>query len=141
VLDYDLTRREFIEVSAALTVTMAALSDTHRGHDLNAEERDTLIVMIRTVFPHTVRDNVYRDAVEVINLRCRNDPATFVDVTAGVAALEAKAGNKFSRLPEAARISLLTSIEGSAFFRVVVSEALESLYGSSGMWTMFLKKR
>lgn len=136
-MDYELTRREFLEVSAT-AAGMAPFAELRLGRELTAEERATLLTIVRTIFPHDqVGDAPYIKAVAAIEKRCRADSIAFRDVTEGAAALFRASGGHFSTVGDRTRVSLLKAREDSSFFRVVYCEALESLYGSTDMLSLF----
>ncbi len=131
----DLSRREFLEVSAAAGLT--ALTVPVSARVLTREQRSTLLSTARTVFPHRgVSDEPYLRAVAHVEQQCRCDFRIFHGVKTGVERLEWLSGWDFAGLPESTRVRLLKRVEHTSFFRVLYREILEGLYGSPESWRL-----
>jgi hypothetical protein len=129
----ELTRRQFLWINTAAGV--ATVTRPLFALDLRPEERRTLLVAARTLFPHDgLGDRPYLRAVAAIAERCRRDAAVLDSVRRGVRSLERACLGCFTSAPEPIRVSAFKGLEGSRFFWVVYDEGLESLYGTQDMW-------
>jgi hypothetical protein len=138
-VDNELTRREFLEISAA--AGLAALN-ARPSAELTSEERRTLLAVVRTLFPHDhIGDGPYLRVVDAIQKRCHGDAAAFKAVTGGTAALESASGARFATANDRTRTELLKLERDSLFFRVVYREALQGLYGSRDSWSLFTPRQ
>ena len=136
-MDYDLTRREFLEVSAA-AAGLVAFSEQRSRVDLVPEETRTLHAMIRTLFRHPrAEDERYARATTLIAERCRIDATVFGEVTRGIHMLERQGTHGFAAASDHERVAILSRSKDGAFFRVVYAEALEALYGAPEAWRLF----
>ena len=137
----EVTRREFLLVNAAAGMA-AALSPTvfgaFLGPELSAEQRNTLLLIAKTLFPHEEADDkLYLDAVKAIEMRCRTDTKISRIVTSGIAEVSAACGGRAGTTDRNKCAQLLKAMESSDFFRLVYAESLEHVYGSSETWTIF----
>ncbi|MEO6186452.1 MAG: tat (twin-arginine translocation) pathway signal sequence, partial [Steroidobacteraceae bacterium] len=81
----------------------------------------------RTLAPHdTLADAAYALVVKAIDAECARDPATLAMLRDGLARL----GPAFATTAEAARVSALTAVESTAFFRYLRYQTLSNLYAS-----------
>lgn len=138
-MDYELNRREFLEVSAA--ASLAGLVEIRIGHELTAEERRTLLAVVRTLFPRGGDDQGYFRAARAIEWRCTSDATAYKVVTDGLGSLDRAFGGGFEGAGERSRIRLLKAAEDTPFFRLVYAETLESLYGSPEAWARLASAR
>jgi hypothetical protein len=130
----EVTRRQFLLVNAA--AGLAALSQplltAVLGPELTAEQRNTLLLIAKTLFPHEHADEkLYANAVRAIEMRCRTDADASRVVTKGINAVAAACADRSKCA------SVLESMRGSEFFRLAYAEALESVYGAPETWDIF----
>jgi hypothetical protein len=136
VMDFDVTRREFLEVGAAASLT--AFTDSRVRIELTPEEDRTLLAMVRTLFPHSgASDKAYSQVAVALKERCRRDATAFDHVTKGMTMLDRLGSQVFSAVSARERVAILVQAKDSRFFRVVYAEALEALYGSPEAWRLF----
>lgn len=137
-------RRQFIRSTGMLTGTVmasSALALLAPGRtwavDLGAlttVEGTTLMAVVRTIAPHdTLAEAAYALVVKAIDAECVRDAATLALLRGGLGQL----GAEFATAGEAARITALTAMESSAFFRLLRFQTLSNLYASSIAYAHF----
>jgi len=135
----EITRREFllVNVAAGLAALTSPLFSAVLGPELNAEQRSTLLLIAKTLFPHEHADEkLYFNAVNAIEMRCRADSRVSRIVTSGIAMVSAACESRSDRNKCA---EVLRKMESSDFFRIVYAETLENVYGSPDVWSVFKK--
>jgi hypothetical protein len=142
-------RREFLRktamvvagVSAAstgLTVAGLAAAWSARLKTLTAHEGETLLRMMRQIFPHDrLDDSYYIKAVEDLDAESSSEPGTAKLLHAGVANLDRAAKGKFASQPGADQIAALEKIQHTPFFEKVRSVEMVSLYNNHDVWKIF----
>ena len=135
-MDYELNRREFLEVTAA--VGFLTFAEPRAARALSAEENRALLACVRTLFQHErIKDEPYARVVENISNKARRSSEHFHDLVQGLANLDRASGGDFAKSPKTTRIALLQAQQNAWFFQAVYREALETLYGSNETWRMF----
>lgn len=133
---FDISRRDFIRVN--VTASFLALTQKNVALQLTAHERDTLLAIARTIFPHTGVDEwPYLRAVDRLRRRCELNSDLLDVIAGGITELEWTCGQQFTRMPTASRVAALASIRSTTFYNVAYSELLEGLYGPFDMWSLF----
>jgi len=134
----DLTRREFLEVSAA--AGLVAVASPAVSRDVNADQRRTLLGIARTLFPHRgVGEEPYLRAVVHLEQQCRRDFRISHAVKNGVERIDWLSNWDFSAIPERERVLLLKRTQHADFFGVLYRELLEGLYGSPDSWRLLVR--
>ena len=135
---FDLTRREFL-ISMGAGPTLAAPYGWIPGglDGFQMRELQTLLVVARTLFPHSALDAThYVRVVEAICRCCERNASAMKCVSEGLTTLRSYAAS-FDTASEATRIEILKTMEMTDFFRVLYTQALENLYGDPGIWDVF----
>src|SRR4051812_27534563 len=126
-LSFEITRREFIVTN--LAASLAVLAQKRADQQLSSEERDTLLAMARTIFPHDqAADMEYVRAIAIAERTWESDNTTFLTVLDGIKSIEWTCGGRFCTIGDAARVKLLSSIKNSRFFKLVYRDLLNGLY-------------
>jgi hypothetical protein len=135
-MDLELTRREFLEVTAA--VGLGALSDSNVSRDLTLDERSTLVAVIRSLFPdHGAGDLAYTKAAETIQWRCARDATVFNDITQGMRTLESACGGRLDVASDSTRVALVRANINMPSIQALYREILEGLFGSPDAWGLW----
>jgi hypothetical protein len=135
-MDYELTRRAFLEISA--TAGVGLLTQGAFARDLTVDERRTLLAIARALFPRRgVPDAIYVSVVDSVERSCSADDGLFAIITRGLAVLERACPGGFANIPAEAAVRLLEQVDDTPFFAAVYAETLEGLCGSPGAWAMF----
>jgi hypothetical protein len=133
----DLTRREFIALNAS--VGLAALVPWLENARLSDDDRHAMVMVARTMFPHDrAPDHNYLRAVARLDARCGNNAALSYVVRNGLAVLQSRCGQRFTKLEAGARVAVLMTMSGTLFFRTIYGEVLEGLYGPADSWGLFV---
>jgi hypothetical protein len=137
----EVTRREFLLVNAAAGVAAAlspALFSAVLGPALSDEQRETLLLITKTLLPHErADDKLYVNAVNAIEMRCRKDSKISRIVTSGIGEVSAACGSRAGTPARGKCTQVLKAMESSDFFRLVYAETLENVYGSPDTWNIF----
>ena len=92
-------------------------------------ERAALDRMVRVMFPHPdFPDGPYERTVDAILAAGTEDARTGAQLQQGLRELDRLADRPFTELDDARALELLRSISGSAFFEVVRSKVILTLY-------------
>jgi len=137
-------RRQFIRSTGMLTGTVmagSALALLAPGRTwavdlgtLSTAEGTTLLAVARTIAPHdTLAEAAYALVVKAIDAECARDAAALAMLREGLARL----GAEFATSSEAVRVTALTAMENSAFFRFLRFQTLSNLYASSIAYAHF----
>ena len=148
-----LSRRGFLQRSAAAGGYAAAIAITSTGALLNATEAwaldvkglkpetmKTLILVARDIYPHDkVPDRYYAVAMKTYDEKAAGDSATEADIEAFVAALDGAAGpgGYVGRGWEADRVALLKGQDANPMFETIRSGLVVSLYNQQEVWPIF----
>lgn len=104
---------------------------------LTDQQTATLLRMARDIFPHdTLSEEPYQAVVGQLRAAA-GDAGTYDLLSSGLDALDEAAGRNWVDLPEAGRITVLKSIQGTPFFITVRMTALFGLYGNPAIWPAF----
>jgi hypothetical protein len=142
-----LPRRDFLR-SSGITVTALAAGGSMifgRNHawavaatSLDPHITQTLLVMTHDLFPHQrLGEQYYAVVVDALDKQAAGDPATRQQLTDGVAMLDAAQVKAWTDLPDAARETVLRSVEKTAFFTTVRTQTIDKLYGNPEVYRMF----
>src|SRR5687767_5821701 len=113
-LEVEVTRREFLEISAAV---VGVFSELRMPAELSAEQRATLIAVVCDLFPHPgANDHTYDRAANAIIERCRRDGIAHTDVTQGIAILDRCCAGHYAMAGARRRFTTLTMLRDSGFF-------------------------
>ncbi len=136
----DLSRREFLEVSAAAGLTALAVPPS--ASELTQDQRRVLLSIARTLFPHRgVGDEPYLRAVAYVEQRCRCDFRIFDAVKTGLERLEWLSASDFTAVSESTRVVRLRRMRRTSFFSVIYRELLEGLYGAPDSWRLLTRAK
>lgn len=140
-----LSRRGFLQSSAASTVAVGAISTLVQGPAWAAELKSvapdaapTLLRMIRDMYPHDrLADSFYVKALATIDVGDDTQPRILDE---GAEALNAAARKLYGKpyvaiKEEADRVAALKSIEATPFFQKVRSDMVTALYNQPEVWT------
>ncbi|HVB78361.1 MAG TPA: hypothetical protein VNE82_00270 [Candidatus Binataceae bacterium] len=142
-------RREFLQKSALVVagVSAAAAGVTVAGFaaewtaglkTLSAHEGETLLKMVRQIFPHDrLDDSYYIKVVEDLDVEASSKPATAKMLSAGVANLDHSGKGEFAARPGGEQIAALDKIQHTPFFEKVRSIEVVSLYNNQEVWKVF----
>ena len=148
------SRRAFLRGSAAAAAALAALDGSRlilgpgdawalEMTSLSAEEGDTLLRLLRDIYPHdTVADVFYANALAPLDdVAAQNEDIQRL-LTTGIADLDrraaAAANTRFFDLPsEAARVEIIEAIESTPFFATVHGTCQIPFYNQSDLWPAF----
>jgi hypothetical protein len=145
----NIKRREFLRrsaivvagVSAAaagVTATGFAAEWTSKLRTLSAHQAETLLKMVRQIFPHDhLDDSYYIKVVEDLDAEASSNPATAKMLSTGVANLDHSAKGKFVAEPADHQVAALKRIQHTPFFEKVRSTEMVSLYGNQEVWKVF----
>lgn len=135
------SRRSVLMGTSALVT--AALAGLPAGVALGAAGNlapataDTLLRMIRDLFPHDGLDDApYRAVLAQLDAAAA-DPDTKALLVDGVAQLDAAGGGSWRSLAEAERVAALRAMAATPFFATVRPMALFGLYGNKAVWPRF----
>ena len=135
------SRRSVLMGTSALVT--AALAGLPAGAALGAAGNlppataDSLLRMIRDLFPHDGLDDApYRAVVAQLDTAAA-DPDTKALLVEGVVRLDAAGGGSWRSLAEAERVAALREMEATPFFATVRPMALFGLYGNKAVWPRF----
>jgi hypothetical protein len=82
-----------------------------KARPLSTKERQTLLVVIRTLFPHDNFDEiVYSKAVNALDSRARRDEGVLQLLSQGLNVLESSVRGTFAEAGTSARIKLLKGV-------------------------------
>lgn len=102
--------------------------------DLSPDDRALLVQMLRVVFPHDrFPDGPYERTADAVVSAASTSPQTALTLTGGLRALNAAS---FAGMDEPAATTVLKSLETGAFFGLVRSTAVVSLYDDAEVWTL-----
>jgi len=142
-------RREFLTKSALAVAGASAAAAgvavagfgaewTARLKALTAHEGETLLKMMRQIFPHDrLDDSYYIKAVEDLDSEAASNPATAKMIKAGIANLDHSTKGKFAAQPAGDQVAALEKIQHTPFFEKVRSTEMVSLYSDEGVWKIF----
>lgn len=142
--DDTLGRRGFLRMTGAAAVTAAgatvlvgprgALGVELTGA-LNTHEAETLLAMLRRLYPHpSLGDMYYLNVVAVLDKTASDDAATQTLLRDGVARLDSILKVPFVDLSDGYRLNVLQHIEGESFFEKVRGTAVTGLYDQDLVW-------
>ncbi len=150
-------RREFLEKSALTAAGMAALtSDIFHPSavlaqaprpaadsgmaglkSLNVHEGETLLKMLRQIFPHDrLADKYYAKVAQDLDSQAQASADTAQLLREGLAKLD-EGQKKFVEQSAEEQVAELKKIESSPFFKKVMSTELVSLYNNPEVWEQF----
>jgi hypothetical protein len=137
-----LSRRDMLRRTAAVltgtiaaTSALATLAPTRvwalELHTLSQADGETLLAFGQTLYPHaTLPTAVYALLVKDLDAAAATDPAKAALLHDGTASLNGAAGGNFVAATPAARLAAATSIEKTAYFALVRSTCVTSLYNN-----------
>ncbi len=97
--------------------------------------RQTLVRMVRAMFPHTdFPDGPYERTVEALLADAAATPYLAAMLAQGVRDLESLGDPPFDQLDEDGRRRLLERIQGTPFFAAVKAKAVSTLYSDHEVW-------
>lgn len=148
------SRRRFLHGSAAAAAALAALEGsrliTGPGHawalemrSFSAEEGDTLVRLLRDIFPHDYLPDVfYANALAPLDDAAAASEERRALLVAGIADLDRRAltavGRPFIELSsEAGRVEIVAAIESTAFFVTVHGTCQIPFYNQADLWPAF----
>ncbi len=148
-------RRDFLEKSALTAAGVAALTSdiffpgtlvaqapaADGGlaglKSLNTLEGETLLKMMRQIFPHDrLADKFYAKVAQDLDSQAQASADTAKLLREGLAKLD-EGPKKFAALSAEEQLAELQKIEGSEFFKKVMSTELVSLYNNPAVWEQF----
>ncbi len=102
--------------------------------DLSTDDRALIVRMLRVVFPHDrFPDGPYERTADAVISASATSPQTALSFAAGLRELRAVS---FDGLDEDDATAVLRSMEKGAFFGLVRSTAVVSLYDDAEVWTL-----
>jgi hypothetical protein len=140
-------RREFLKASATVVVgTAAAISGvtaiasaaagTAQLTTLRPHQGQTLLKMVRRIFPHKRLDDApYWNVVREIDAAAKADAVVAKLISEGIEVLDG--GGKFIDLPQKEQTAALKKIQASPFFQEVRKVELQALYSDPSVWKAF----
>src|SRR5688500_10786168 len=135
---FELSRREFLELSAAAGLTAVTAPD--ELHTITPEDRRTVLAIALTLFSHApVSEAPYLRAVDHVARQCECRFSVYSAVKVAVQRLEWSTGWKYSPLPEAQRVRLLHTMQDTEAFRILYRELLEGLYRTPWSWQLLVR--
>ncbi|WP_447741770.1 tat (twin-arginine translocation) pathway signal sequence [Pseudomonas laurentiana] len=138
-----LSRRRFLQGSGSLLlgtliftsgpIAMLAPSNTWALDLTNftSEVASQLLSVIKRIYPHDrMEDAVYAFAIKAVDERASADPSTKDVVVQGLEDLNRRSGKAWNSMDEQEQLAALTAIQDSAFFSLVRSISVNSLYSN-----------
>jgi len=102
---------------------------------LDRRTADTLLVMLRHLYPHaSLGDVYYLNVVADLDTEAKNDEATQALLKDGVARLDRAMSVPFLRLSPGYQLKVLEGMESDPFFQKVRGKAVVSLYNQPLVW-------
>lgn len=139
------TRRDFLRRGGAMVVATSWFG-TLPGHialaaqptSLGDEERRTLLVMARTLYPHkNLPDAAYAIVVQQIEGQITIEPTSKKMIKSGLAKLNRMSNGNFAALDEGRRRSILLKEAGTPFFETVRKKCITALYDNPLAFAVF----
>jgi hypothetical protein len=117
---------------------MATTPSTAAATTLTSPEHRALLKDVaRAMFPHpSFPDAPYERAVETILAAAEADVRLRAQLAQGLRDVDAVGAAPFAELDDAARLDVLRSIEGTAFFEHVRSRLVTGLYDQKPVWDL-----
>jgi hypothetical protein len=148
------SRRRFLRGSAAAAAALASLESSRlligpgqawalEMTSLSAEEGDTLLRLLRDIFPHDyLADVFYANALAPLDDAAAANEEARALLVAGIADLDRRAlavtGRPFFETSsEAARVEIIEAIESTAFFATVHGTCQIAFYNQVDLWPAF----
>jgi hypothetical protein len=148
------SRREFLRGSAVAAAVLATLEGSRlivgagdawalEMRSLSADEGDTLLRLLRDIFPHDkLADVFYANALAPLDDAAAASEEIRALLVAGIADLDRRAltagGRAFSELSsEAARVAIVEAIASTAFFATVHGTCQIPFYNQADLWPAF----
>ena len=140
-------RREFLKsgalalvgtaASASRVIAAANAGSAPRLTTLNGQQGQTLLKVVRRIFPHNKLDDTpYWNVVRDLDKDASSDQSTRKILAEGLESLDLK-GRRFVDLSEKEQTAVLRRIETTAFFQKVRSAELQGLYSDPEVWKAF----
>ena len=148
------SRRVFLRGSAAAAAVLATLEGSRlilgsadawalEMQSFTAEQGDTLLRLLRDIFPHDqLADVFYANALAPLDSAAAADSALQAMLEAGMQDLDARArvagAPSFRELSsEAARVNICAAIQSTPFFTTVHGTCQIPFYNQAQMWPIF----
>ena len=120
------------------TVTLVAPKGSFALQAFSAETAETLLQMMRTMYPHdALGDQYYAAVVVALNEEADADPAVATLITSGIDELNGVFPLPFLELSEQHRLDALEAVREGAFFQKVAGKTIGTLYNQPRVWQAF----
>lgn len=147
--DASMDRRRFLKGSGGAagmatiaviggTVTLLAPKGSFALQAFSAETAETLLQMMRAMYPHdALGDQYYAAVVVALNEEADADPAALTLITSGLEELNSVFPLPFTELSPQHRLDALDAIKDGELFQKVAGKVIGTLYNQPRVWQAF----